>query len=875
MFALGRDPDVLHVTLWRDYEDPVKLPIVQPDYSERVPVNIPHEISFIAPQPCHQGVKILLAHGADCNAAYAEEKLTPLHITRTEETARLLLWHRAKVNFRSQKARTPLHHATADDLISVTKVLLIHGAKPNVADKEGKTPLHEAQSSEAARLLIEKKADVNAKDRNSMTPLFIAVSHDLHSVAEVLLNHEADPNITAKDWLSPLHEARSSETAELLIRHGANLNAKTRARETPLCTATKNGCHSVVRFLLSHGASPNIVSLSGMSPLHEVQSGETARLLLEHGAIIDGVDIEGRTPLFCAIIAKNREDVVRVLVAQKASLGMTVLSRKKFEKMIPAVIPYIEDLNEQDEDGNTLLHSCCQLGYEDAVKQLLKSGAAQDILNNNRETAQEVAIAKGHFHIASHFRQSTISNGRFEQEFEIMTDERHEDGILGKGGFGRVYKVKRRGTENVFAIKQIDFEKEESESMDRMLQELRAAMDLTSKVTVTHYSAWIEERQGNENELSDSSSSEEESPLFSIGRWAWKKIKRYTLYIQLEFVDMSLADFIHKRNNNEYYTNSHFPQLKSDDYSTAVRIFRDICHAVYFLHVRGYVHRDLKPGNVLVSFASGSVKSVKLADFGLAMKLRDSLGMIIKGGTRYYSPPILNDAAAQRATGLDYKKKLDVYALGIIWVDLLLPMTRAQWRKVNENIRSPQVRIPEELKKSMSQDDFDLLKRMLSHEPDARPTVEEVFYLRFLRIFRSPLPERGLTWFEDIIRAQSSSVGSLIRPLLGRICGLIYSRGGLTATPETIDFQQFLQRVLNVSEGSVQAGEDGTTRRRNGNLSAAAAVNLLGNIAPIFQETPSNRDEIDSIFREFRPFVTNFLGTIVGVLPNPPDENEI
>ncbi len=271
--------------------------------------------SFYANPEC---VELLIENGADVNAANKAGATALIRAATSHEKTRLLVDAGANIRVRTADlGNTPLILAARRAGNSRTvQLLLERGADATERNNAGVGPVLSAAASgdvETVRLLLDAgaKADdlpkPNAADivAHMRTPLMWAAYHNNVRMVRLLLERWADPNQSTY-FGNPLSHAcwrDSFEAAELLIAHGAHINARDAiANFTPLhwAAGTESPRPQLVKLLLAYGADPNAaggepVGAFGLAP-------QTSRLIAER---------RGRTAIVEALVDAGAKDPPR------------------------------------------------------------------------------------------------------------------------------------------------------------------------------------------------------------------------------------------------------------------------------------------------------------------------------------------------------------------------------------------------------------------------------------------------------------------------------------------------------------------------------------------------------------------------------------
>jgi serine/threonine-protein kinase len=303
---------------------------------------------------------------------------------------------------------------------------------------------------------------------------------------------------------------------------------------------------------------------------------------------------------------------------------------------------------------------------------------------------------------------------------EILTfgADRYEIlGQLGKGGMGKVYKVRYLNNGEIQALKILLFDNPNARS--RFVREAIAIRDLTQRPR---------ERSG------------DWEPLDGVVGYKGFSETAGACYLFMEFLDgLPLYDFIQSL-EQEYSQKTDTPteQRVRELQLIKLHLFQGQFHtlgAVY--EAKQIIHRDLKGGNVFVVRDAKDMPRIKIFDWGLAKEIesiagagKDGLTMAEGGGilgTPSHMPPEIVWAAMTDPNGKEYDPKnigiqADMYSSGVmVYTSLVgrLPfdVNPRNFCPVHLNPQAPQLIIPDFIRPRTAE----VLSRLLARYPETRP----------------------------------------------------------------------------------------------------------------------------------------------------------
>ena len=263
------------------------------------------------------------------------------------------------------------------------------------------------------------------------------------------------------------------------------------------------------------------------------------------------------------------------------------------------------------------------------------------------------------------------------------------------------------------------------------------------------------------------------------------------------------------------------------DESLVARIGSDVAGALAYIHSRAVVHRDVKPGNILLPFdhSTAGAPLAKLADFGIARLLDDArmtaTGAVI-GTATYLSP--------EQAQGATVGTASDVYSLGLVLLESLTGQ-RAFPGTAIEAVVARLARDPE-IPPTVGDSWRRLITAMTARQPEDRPDAASVASILLEPSFlRAPFLDASRPDSDDPESVPTSTElleTQLLEPELPQPTRLLPAPEGLAPTMVLSSPDELSPTVaLSAPQSNTTPATRAPWRKRFALIGAAAAAVLI------------------------------------------------
>ena len=232
------------------------------------------------------------------------------------------------------------------------------------------------------KLLLRINTDPNKIEIQDISSLIAAIIikvdlQQMHSIVDLLLKADADPNLQLKDGVTPLHMACQSgyiDIVRLLIQANANTNLRLLSNGcSALHVASLRGHSDVVRILLDAKANPSLQADNGSTPLYLASQCGHANIV---GLLLAA---KANPDIFC-----------------KGNVALHVASLIGHSNVVDSLLKANANPDSQGMDGCTPLILACKNGHFGVVDLLLKANSNPNLSMHNGLTPLFAASHYGH-----------------------------------------------------------------------------------------------------------------------------------------------------------------------------------------------------------------------------------------------------------------------------------------------------------------------------------------------------------------------------------------------------------------------------------------------------------------------------------------------
>ena len=293
--------------------------------------------------------------------------------------------------------------------------------------------------------------------------------------------------------------------------------------------------------------------------------------------------------------------------------------------------------------------------------------------------------------ISPHLNIIIIESDIEEENLKLSSQTYQKIKSLGKGSYGQVFLVKSIQTQKEYALKETIITKKKEVFLYFTMNEINILSKLNNPFIISLKCAF---------------KTQLDNDIEKLG-------------IIMEYVDNG--------DLNKLLIDYKYEEIYFEEKRILNWLFQ-VCLALIYLQKNDVIHRDIKPSNIFLM----ADDTIKLGDFGISKKVSLSSDITFFIGTpRYTSPEIINKK--------DFSFKTDIWSLGVTFLELI--SLRASFlgyeteeiyenilkRNINSNILNKEKNgFNNYITKRYSKNLLDLVKEMISMNPDDRPNAKDI-----------------------------------------------------------------------------------------------------------------------------------------------------
>ena len=374
-------------------------------------------------------VDVLLGHDADLNTLNSNG-YNILHrcvLSGQSDKVALCVEMGSIMDCRSENNETALILAAKNEQMDIVKYLVSVVCDLTIKDNEGFDALEHAffiNNSDIQQILKHASENNNWQDTESGKRLILASKNGDEDSVEAIVAQFGDKIVHFKDPGEACATAFQVSCmngylpiAQFLLQNGANVHERTVDGNTALILAAKAGHAHVVHWLVEKGSLVNYCSFncSALSTAVENNFTNIVEMLVEGGAMLNAVCKDEEDPdIFFSIVhiaAGLESDYLLRYLIQSGAYG------EKYSSIIGTPIGvaasfgnleclkyFVEegyDVNKRQRQGFTPLMFASIGGQFETVKYLVQHGSDINLINDNRDTALDMAVSEDHIDISS------------------------------------------------------------------------------------------------------------------------------------------------------------------------------------------------------------------------------------------------------------------------------------------------------------------------------------------------------------------------------------------------------------------------------------------------------------------------------------------